>query len=43
MGTILDNHDNGLIAEGIFFSNVVLPIVWAVDQKFASISCSGVG
>ncbi|KAM5530169.1 hypothetical protein V8D89_008501 [Ganoderma adspersum] len=43
VGTILDNHDNGLIAEGIFFSNVVLPVIWAVDQKFASISCSGVG
>ena len=43
MGTILENHDNGIIGEGIFFSSVVLPVVWAVDQKYASISAKGVG
>ncbi|PIL36398.1 hypothetical protein GSI_00086 [Ganoderma sinense ZZ0214-1] len=43
VATILQNHDNGLIAEGIFFSRVVLPVIWTVDQKFASISARGVG
>ncbi|KAI1792613.1 hypothetical protein LXA43DRAFT_1131757 [Ganoderma leucocontextum] len=43
VGTILENHDNGIIGEDIFFSSVVLPVIWAVDQKFASISATGVG
>ncbi|EJF60022.1 hypothetical protein DICSQDRAFT_88484 [Dichomitus squalens LYAD-421 SS1] len=44
VGQVLQNQDNGLYStSGIFFPSVVLPVVWAADQKLGSIFITGVG
>ena len=41
---ILPTADTGILSDsGIFFPELVLPLIWTVDGKYAHLSIQGVG